>query len=92
MRNLFIASTFVLLAACSQTEKGAAVGGVSGAVIGGAVTGDVSGAAVGGAVGAVAGALIGSANEPGQCYYRNRYGERVMDDCPSDYHWRSSGY
>ncbi|MCO6188578.1 YMGG-like glycine zipper-containing protein [Rhizobium sp. L1K21] len=78
-------ATIVLLAGlagCSQTERGAAIGGASGAAVGGIVSGNVQGAAVGGAVGAVAGALIGQANEPGQCYYRDRYGDRYVADCP----------
>jgi hypothetical protein len=31
----------------------------------------------------VSGALIGSvAEQPGQCYYRDRYGRRYIDTCP----------
>ena len=72
------------LGACSQTEKGAAVGGLGGAAIGAAVAGDpVQGAVVGGAVGAVAGALIGHASESGQCRYRDRHGRVYVDRCPS---------
>ncbi len=68
---------------CTQTEKGAGIGAVSGAIIGGAVTGNVRGAAVGAAIGGVSGAVIGSvADQPGQCYYRDRYGRRYIDDCP----------
>ena len=71
------------VAGCTQTEKGAAVGG---AIIGGAITGDVRGAAVGAAIGGVSGALIGSvADQPGQCYYRDRYGRRYIDTCPRSY-------
>lgn len=70
------------LASCTATEKGAGIGAASGAVIGGLATGDVRGAAVGAAVGGVGGALIGSVSEqPGQCYYRDRYGRRYIDDC-----------
>lgn len=70
-------------ASCSQTEKGAAIGAASGAVIGGAITGNVRGAAVGAAIGGVSGAVIGNVSEqPGQCYYRDRYGRRYVDDCP----------
>lgn len=78
---LIIASLILPLAACTQTERGAAIGAASGAVIGGAVTGDVEGAAVGAAVGGVAGALIGRANEPGYCVYRDRYGRRYTARC-----------
>jgi hypothetical protein len=77
-----IIATIAGLSACTPAERGATVGGVTGAAVGGAVTGDVAGAAVGGAVGATAGALIGNANAPGQCYYRDRYGRRYIDDCP----------
>jgi len=71
---------------CTQTEKGASIGAVSGAIIGGAVTGNVRGAAVGAAIGGVSGAVIGSvAEQPGQCYYRDRYGRRYIDNCPSGY-------
>ncbi|MCF6368814.1 glycine zipper domain-containing protein [Rhizobium halophilum] len=73
-------------AGCTQTERGAAVGAGAGAVIGGLATGDVRGAAVGAAIGGVSGALIGSVSEqPGQCYYRDRYGRRYIDDCPRGY-------
>lgn len=62
--------------AYSQTEKGAAVGGLGFAAIGAAVANDpVQGAVVGGAVGAVAGALMGRANEPDRCPCRDRYGK-----------------
>jgi YMGG-like Gly-zipper len=71
------------VASCSQTEKGAALGAGSGAIIGGLVSGDVRGAAVGAAIGGVAGAVIGNVSEqPGQCYYRDRYGNRYIDACP----------
>tara|TARA_R110002020_G_scaffold134895_5_gene301271 strand:+ start:3326 stop:3805 length:480 start_codon:yes stop_codon:yes gene_type:complete len=73
-------------ASCTQTEQGAAIGAGTGAVIGGIATGDVRGAAVGAAIGGVSGALIGSvAQQPGQCYYRDRYGRRYIDDCPRGY-------
>lgn len=85
---LFMLALVAPLAACSQTEQGAAIGGVSGAVIGSAVASPgnrAEGALVGGAVGAVAGALIGRANEPNRCYYRDRYGQRYVDRCPRGY-------
>lgn len=70
------------LASCTATEQGAGIGAAGGAVIGGLATGNVRGAAVGAAVGGVGGALIGSVSEqPGQCYYRDRYGRRYIDDC-----------
>jgi YmgG-like glycine-zipper protein len=74
------------LGACSQTEKGAAVGGLGGAAVGAAVANDpVQGAVIGGAVGAVAGALIGRASESGQCRYRDRHGRVYVDRCPEGY-------
>ena len=78
---------FVLIglsvASCTPTQQGAGIGAASGAVIGGVVTGDVRGAAVGAAIGGVTGAVIGRvAEQPGQCYYRDRYGRRYIDDCP----------
>jgi F0F1-type ATP synthase membrane subunit c/vacuolar-type H+-ATPase subunit K len=40
----------------------------------------------GAGIGAVSGAVIGSVSEqPGQCYYRDRYGRRYIDRCPSGY-------
>ncbi|RUU06603.1 hypothetical protein EOD23_13145 [Mesorhizobium sp. USDA-HM6] len=74
------------LGACSQTEKGAAIGGLGGAAVGAAVADNpVQGAVVGGAVGAVAGALIGHASEAGQCRYRDRYGRVYIARCPAGY-------
>ncbi|MEP9371444.1 glycine zipper domain-containing protein [Mesorhizobium sp. KR1-2] len=86
MRNTVIAMiTMAALAGCTQTERGAFVGGVSGAVIGGAVSNDVGGALVGGAIGATTGALIGRASERGRCFYRNSRGYRYVAPCPSGY-------
>lgn len=74
------------VASCTPTERGAGIGAASGAIIGGAVTGNVRGAAVGAAIGGISGAVIGSvANQPGQCYYRDRYGRRYIDHCPRGY-------
>ncbi|MEA3535981.1 MULTISPECIES: YMGG-like glycine zipper-containing protein [unclassified Rhizobium] len=82
MKKALLAVALILpLAACSETERGAAIGAGSGAIIGGVATGNVRGAAVGAAVGGVAGALIGRANEPGRCYYRDRYGRRYIAAC-----------
>lgn len=77
----------VTLAACTSTQKGAGVGAVAGAVIGGATTGTVTGAAVGAAVGGVTGAVAGELvgryrNDPTQCVYEDRNGQRFVDDCP----------
>ena len=77
---ILIACIGMSLAACTATERGAGVGAATGAVIGGVATGNVRGAAVGAAVGGVAGALIGNVqDQPGQCYYRDRYGRRYID-------------
>jgi hypothetical protein len=74
------------VAGCTQTERGAGIGAASGAIIGGLATGNVRGAAVGAAIGGVAGAVIGRVSEqPGQCYYRDRYGNRYIDACPRSY-------
>ena len=80
---LVLALVGLSIASCTPTEQGAGIGAASGALIGGAVTGNVRGAAVGGAIGGLTGALIGSvAEQPGQCYYRDRYGRRYIDACP----------
>jgi hypothetical protein len=85
-KMLIVAALLVPLGACSQTEKGAAIGGLGGAAVGAAVAGDpVEGAVVGGAVGAVAGALIGHASERGQCRYRDEYGRVYVARCPRGY-------
>jgi len=85
-KTLALVLTGLMLASCTQTEQGAAIGAGTGAVIGGLATGNVRGAAVGAAIGGVSGAVIGSvAEQPGQCYYRDRYGRRYIDDCPRRY-------
>lgn len=83
MKKMILISCIGLsLAACTATERGAGVGAATGAVVGGVATGNVRGAAVGAAVGGVAGALIGNvADQPGQCYYRDQYGNRYVDRC-----------
>ncbi|MGN6538024.1 MAG: YMGG-like glycine zipper-containing protein [Mesorhizobium sp.] len=87
MKKMVVLMALLLpLGACSQTEQGAAVGGLGGAAVGAAVAGDpVEGAVIGGAVGAVAGALIGPASERGQCRYRDRYGRTYVARCPRGY-------
>ncbi|MHC2353019.1 hypothetical protein ACVMB3_002477 [Sinorhizobium meliloti] len=55
MKKLLVVASLILpLAACTQTERGAAIGAASGGIIGGAISNDVRGAAVGAAVGGVA--------------------------------------
>ena len=73
-----VAST-VALSACSQTERGTAIGAASGAIIGGAVTGRAGGALVGAAVGAAAGYFIARADRPGYCIYRDRHTGRKYE-------------
>jgi len=89
MKKLVLLMALLLpLGACSQTEQGAAIGGLGGAAIGSAVASPgnrAEGALVGGAVGAVAGALIGQANEPNRCRYRDRYGRVYVAECPREY-------
>lgn len=82
MKKIFIVlAATAAIAGCSQTEKGAAIGGLGGAAVGAAVSGDAGGAIVGGLAGATVGALIGNANEPGKCYYRGRNGRRYIANC-----------
>jgi uncharacterized membrane protein len=89
MRNaLLLFALMIPLASCTQTQQGAAIGGLGGAAVGAAVAAPgnrTEGALVGGAVGAVAGALIGAANEPGDCYYRDSRGRRYIARCPAGY-------
>lgn len=91
MRKLVLASVAALaLGGCSSDPAltGAAVGAGAGAIVGGATTGTVTGAAVGAAVGGVSGAIIGAvAGRPGYCYARDRYGRRVVVECPPGYRY-----
>jgi hypothetical protein len=85
---LLILALALPLAACTQTERGAVIGGVGGAAIGSAVAAPgarTEGALIGAAVGTVAGALIGRATEPGDCYYRDSRGRRYIAQCPAGY-------
>lgn len=82
-KALMLMMVGLTMAGCTQTEKGAGIGAGAGAIIGGLATGNVRGAAVGAAIGGISGAVIGSvAEQPGQCYYRDRYGRRYVDSCP----------
>jgi hypothetical protein len=90
---LVLALAGLSIASCTPTEQGAGIGAASGAIIGGAVSGNVRGAAVGGAIGGLTGAVIGSvAEQPNQCYFRDRYGRRYIDACPGGYYDRDGGY
>ncbi|MBL0371146.1 glycine zipper 2TM domain-containing protein [Rhizobium sp. KVB221] len=83
MRKLMIALGMVgILASCTQTERGTAIGATSGAIIGGVVSNSWQGAAIGAAAGGVAGALIGHSREHrGYCIYRDRYGRKFEARC-----------
>ena len=75
-------SSASMLAACTPTEKGTAIGAGTGAIIGGAVTNSWGGAAVGAVAGGVAGALIGRSTERrGYCIYRDQYGRKYEARC-----------
>lgn len=89
-KTLIMMALLLPIAACSQTEQGAAIGGLGGAAIGSAVSNDpLQGAVIGGAIGAVGGALIGNASERGQCRYRDDYGRVYVARCPSRYQGRA---
>ncbi|HEV7245936.1 MAG TPA: glycine zipper domain-containing protein [Shinella sp.] len=75
-----VAST-VTLTACTQTERGTAIGAGTGAIIGGVVTGRAGGALAGAAIGGVAGYLVSRSDRNGYCIYRDRYGRRYEARC-----------
>lgn len=93
MKKLVFAFALLLpLAACTNSEKGAVIGGIGGAALGTAAGGnDTRNALIGGAVGAVAGALVGKAmdnngnSREGYCEYRDRRGRTYVDRCPDGY-------
>jgi YMGG-like Gly-zipper len=87
-----LVSTAMILGACQTTpqERGALTGGAigagTGAVAGAIIGGTPTSAAVGAAIGGTAGAIIGAvANRPGYCYAYDRYGSRVIVECPPGY-------
>jgi hypothetical protein len=72
------------LTACGTPEQNAVAGGLGGAALGAAVSGHddkLTGALTGAAVGVGASLLIGPAQQPGQCYYRNSQGQKVIAAC-----------
>ena len=72
------------MAACQTANQNAAVGALGGAALGAAVSGGddkLTGALVGAAVGVAASTLIGPAPKSGQCYYRDRNGNRFVAAC-----------
>ncbi len=82
MKKTIVAVLLILpLAACTQTQQGAAIGGLGGAAVGAAV-GGTDGALIGGAAGAVGGALIGRAQDnANQCIYRDARGGTYRAAC-----------
>ena len=79
---LGIVAVVGLLASCTATEKGTAIGAGTGAVIGGAVSNSWGGAAVGAVAGGLVGAAIGQSQERrGYCIYRDRYGRTYEARC-----------
>lgn len=83
MKKILAAAALVgMLASCTTTEKGTAIGAASGAVIGGAVSNSWAGAAVGAVGGGLVGAAIGeSQKHKGYCVYRDRYGRTYEARC-----------
>ncbi|WP_429131006.1 YMGG-like glycine zipper-containing protein [Ensifer sp. 4252] len=83
MRKLIIAVGMVgILASCTQTERGTAIGAGTGAIIGGVVSDSWGGAAIGAVAGGIMGNLIGRSRErEGYCIYRDRYGRRFEARC-----------
>jgi uncharacterized membrane protein len=84
MKKPLIAMAMILplIASCTATERGTAIGAGSGAVIGGLVTNSWGGAAIGAVGGGVVGALIGRSQEHrGYCIYRGRDGHRYEARC-----------
>ncbi|MCQ4634054.1 MULTISPECIES: YMGG-like glycine zipper-containing protein [Shinella] len=85
MKNTIIAlalvASTITLTACTQTERGTAIGAGTGAIIGGVVTGRAGGALAGAAIGGVAGYLVARSDRNGYCIYRDRYGRRYEARC-----------
>lgn len=72
------------LSACQTTDQNAAAGALGGAALGAALSSEqdrTTGALIGAAVGVAGSTLIGPATQPGQCYYRDSYGRKVLGAC-----------
>lgn len=72
------------IAACTPAEQNAAIGGLGGAAVGAAISSDSDrekGAVVGAIVGVAASQLLGPAQKPGQCYYKDQYGNKYIAAC-----------
>ncbi|MGF9694959.1 MULTISPECIES: YMGG-like glycine zipper-containing protein [unclassified Rhizobium] len=79
---LAVAAMVGMLASCTSTERGTAIGAGTGAVVGGAVTNSWGGAAVGAVAGGLVGAAVGeSQKRQGYCVYRDRYGRNYEARC-----------
>lgn len=81
---LMILSVGIALAGCQTKDQTTLASTAAGAAIGAAIDDDnaLRGAAIGGAVGLAAGTLLGrSANNPEQCVYQDRFGQRYVADC-----------
>jgi phage tail tape-measure protein len=76
-----------LTSACVEADQSTVTGATIGAVAGAVLADEddrLEGAVVGAAVGGLAGNLLGrSAENPDQCVYEDRYGNRYVADCPS---------
>jgi len=84
-RIILLLPILTVSAACvPDGSQSTATGAAAGAALGAAVNDDdrLEGAIVGGAAGAVAGTLLGRAQSPGDCVYRDQYGNRYVADCP----------
>ncbi|OYX45139.1 MAG: hypothetical protein B7Z02_02530 [Rhodobacterales bacterium 32-67-9] len=87
MKTLMLAIPLVSIVAACETpeERAVGTGALAGAALGAAVADDgdrAEGALIGGAAGAVVGGLIGQAQQPGDCVYQDRYGNRYVAACP----------
>ncbi|MCX7645353.1 MAG: glycine zipper 2TM domain-containing protein [Rhodobacteraceae bacterium] len=84
-RFLLILPFAALTAACVEANPGTVGGATVGAIAGAAIDDDdrVRGAVTGAVVGGVAGTLLGrSQQNPAQCVYQDRYGNRYVAACP----------
>ncbi len=74
----------LLLAACTPAEQNASLGALGGAAVGAAVSSDsdkTKGALIGAAVGVAASQLLGPTSTPGQCQYKDQYGNVYIAAC-----------
>lgn len=74
----------LMLAACTPQQQSTALGAVGGAAVGAAVSSDEDrdkGALVGAVVGGALGTLLGPTSTPGQCKYKDQYGNVYVAAC-----------